>query len=497
MKTQVRLWSLAALILWAVAVPAGATAAAPGDTLRLSLTECVTRALGEGEEMRLADADLALARAAYVQARSIALPRLSFSTRYTRQIKSAFSESAAPDVEEFSPDTLADLPVRVRDLEKALPTAWLSGLGQLFSSTAFASENTWVASLGVTQKILQGGSIWHSISAARRALRSAGSARADKQAEIVLNVRQAYLGALLAQRGARIAGLALTQAESQLQRVKLRHETGNASEFELLQAEVQRDNQVPLVTQALMVREVADLELRRLANVPVGVPVAFTTPLLEDRALPVDPAAIDTTGLVEQALRGPAISAAEEAAKAWDHAVTVAASDRWPGLSLFANYAQQAYPDDPIPKRGDWMEDINAGVVLDWTIFDGFLAKGAVEESKAKRRVAQQVLAQSCEAIREVVIQGEYDLRRSAADLAARARTVQLAKRAFELANIRYEEGASDLLEVADARTAYQIAQTNEAQARHDYFVALARLERYTGRALFGAVAPQDAPAQR
>ena len=36
--------------------------------------------------------------------------------------------------------------------------------------------------------------------------------------------------------------------------------------------------------------------------------------------------------------------------------------------------------------------------------------------------------------------------------------------------------------------------QTNEAQARHDYFVALARLERYTGRPLFAAAAPQDPP---
>ena len=74
---------------------------------------------------------------------------------------------------------------------------------------------------------------------------------------------------------------------------------------------------------------------------------------------------------------------------------------------------------------------------------------------------------------------------RTAADLRARARTVELARRAFDLANIRYEEGASDLIEVADSRIAFQIAQTNEAQARHDYFVALARLERLTGRPLF------------
>jgi outer membrane protein TolC len=170
------------------------------------------------------------------------------------------------------------------------------------------------------------------------------------------------------------------------------------------------------------------------------------------------------------------------------------ASDRWPGVWLFANYSKQAYPRDPIPRADDWIEDINAGVRLEWTIFDGFLTKGAVESSKARRRMAQHAWAQAREGVRQAVVQAEYDLQRSAADLEARARTVQLAARAFELANIRYEEGASDLLEVADARTAYQMAQSNEAQARHGYFSALARLERFTARPLFGAVAPVDPP---
>jgi outer membrane protein len=474
----------------------GAAAIAPADTLRFSLTECVARALDQGEESGLADAELATVRAAYLQARSIALPRLSLGTSYTRQIKSAFDASAGSGIKPFEPDTLADPLVRIRDLEKALPTAGLASIGELFSSTAFGSKNSWNATLSLTQKVFQGSSIWNSISGARRAMSAAQGMRRDRRDEIVLQVRQAYLGALLADRGARIADLALAQTENQFQRVKLRAETGNASEFELLQAEVQRGNQVPVVKQAYLLREVAELELRRLANIPAGAPLVLTTPLLDDQALPVDAAAVDTAGLIAEALRAPGIRAAEDAAKAWDNAVAVAAADRWPGLSLFANYSRQAYPKDPIPLRDDWLEDINAGARLDWTLFDGFLTKGAVEQSKAKRRIAQETLAQAREGVREAVIQAEYDLQRSASDLTARTRTVQLAQRAFELANIRYAEGASDMLEIADARTAYQMAQTHAAQARHDYFVALARLERYTGRPLFGAMAPQETPAR-
>ena len=477
----------------AITAPAGASDGAPPDTVRLSLTASVTRALGDGEEMRQAEARYSSVRAAYLQARATALPRLSLSTSYTRTIRSAFQSSAIPSIDPFEPDTLnPDLEQRVRDLEEALPTAWLAGLGQLFSSTAFASENTWIASLGLTQKIFQGGSIWKAISGAGHALRAAESLRVDDTNEIVLRVRQAYLGALLADRGAHIAELALSQAESQLERVRLRREAGSASEFELLQAEVQRGNQIPAVKQAQLVRRVADLELRRLVNLPADVPLVLTTPLLSGEAVPAEPGAVDTTGLVAEALRSPSLIAAEEMAEAYRDAVSVAAADRWPALSLFANYSQQAYPADPLPTQDEWVEDVNAGAVLSWTLFDGFQTKGAIEAAKAQRRMAETELFQAREGVRQVVVQSEYDLQRSAADLQARARTVELARRAFELANLRYAEGASDLLEVADARTAYQIAQTNEAQARHDYFVALARLERYTGRPLFAAAAPQD-----
>jgi len=197
---------------------------------------------------------------------------------------------------------------------------------------------------------------------------------------------------------------------------------------------------------------------------------------------------------VAAALRSPSLVAAEETAKAYRRAVAVAAADRWPGLSLYANFSQQAYPKDPIPHQHDWIEDVNAGLRFDWTLFDGFQTSGSVQAAKAKQRMAENGAIQAREGVREAVVHSEYDLLRSAADLEARARTVELARRAFELANIRYDEGASDLLEVADARTAYQIAQINEAQARHDYFVALARLERYTGCPLFATAAPQDPP---
>jgi outer membrane protein TolC len=208
---------------------------------------------------------------------------------------------------------------------------------------------------------------------------------------------------------------------------------------------------------------------------------------MSDLALPARPVTPDTLGLVADALRASGVSGLEQAAKARQDAVTVATAERWPELSLFANVSQQSYPADTFPSRGDWMRDKNAGVSLSWSVFDGFQTKGEVKEARANAARAEYELARAREQVRRAVMEGLLELERATADLQARSRTVQMAKRALDLANLRFEEGASSLLEVSDARIAWQVAQLHEARARRDYFAALALLERTTGRPLFAA----------
>ena len=472
--------------LWTV-TPARA---AEADTLRLSLPECVRMAIEQGEEMQQAQEDYQSAHAAYVQARAQALPQLNFSAGYTRQIDSVFRSTGDGDFAPFEPDTTALLEDRVRALEDALPTSALAGIMGLFSNSAFASENTWTASLSLSQKVFEGGSLWNSIYAAKHAMRAAELIRSDREAATTLQVREAYLGALLADRGVQIAEFALAQADNQLKRVSLRREVDQASEFELLQAQVQRDNLGPAVLQSKSVRDVARLELARLINLPAATPFTLSTPLLDDAALPGEPAAIDTTGLVALALEAGGVSALEEILEARDHAIGVASSGKWPSLSLFADYSRQAYPSDFLPASDEWLKDVRAGVMMNWSLFDGLRTKGLIQQSKAQHAQARHTLQQTREVIVQGVRRSQWDLDRAAADLRARSQTVQLARRAYDLASLRYDEGASDLLELSDARIALQLAQIYEAQARHDYFVALARLERYSGRPLLAAALP-------
>jgi outer membrane protein len=465
-------------------VDASAQAPAPADTLAVSLASCVDRALAVGEEMREAEVTRAVAHARYLQARSSALPQLHFHASYTRQVESIFGD-AEGGIAPFSPDTTASLEDRVRALEDALPGSGYYALDQLFSSLSFASKNSWNVGLTLEQKIFQGGSIWGSVSAAKHALRAAELMRDDSREDVIFRVRQAYLDALLADRTLDVQELGLEEAETRLSRVRLRHENGAVSDFDLLQAEVQRDNLVPAVAGAREDREMALAYLRRLANLP-ETPLALTTRLLETPVIPGD-AAADTSGITGEALAGSGITALEEVLAARGHAVTVASAGKWPELSIFAGVSQQAFPGSFFPDRRDWLREKSLGFQVQWDLFDGFLTKGAIREAKAERDRAAKNVSDASERLAETVTRGRLDLERVAAELRSRRRTVELARRALDLAGLRYEEGASSLIEVTEARIAWQIAAVHEARARRDYFVSLALLERSSGRPLFGA----------
>jgi len=71
---------------------------------------------------------------------------------------------------------------------------------------------------------------------------------------------------------------------------------------------------------------------------------------------------------------------------------------------------------------------------------------------------------------------------RAASAITARQRTVDQARRVHDLTVLRFENGLSTQLEVADARLGLLQARTNLAQATADYLLAEAQVARALGR---------------
>ena len=250
------------------------------DSLDLSLDAAIGRAARESEEVRLAQSQIDLAEAQIRAARAQALPQLNGSAGYTRTLASAFDTGGGGfEGPIFSPDTTASLEQRIRYLEQNAPLAGLSGLGMLFSDLPFGQENAYTFGLSGSQLLYSGGRTGAALRIARSVAEASRQNLREELAEIELQIRSAYYRALFAGELTTIARAGIERAQRFLEEEQLRRRAGRASDLDVLRAEVELENLRPQLVEAANTAQLAELDLKRLINVPVDQPVRLTTPL--------------------------------------------------------------------------------------------------------------------------------------------------------------------------------------------------------------------------
>jgi outer membrane protein TolC len=115
-------------------------------------------------------------------------------------------------------------------------------------------------------------------------------------------------------------------------------------------------------------------------------------------------------------------------------------------------------------------------------MFDGLRVKSNLDLAQAQARLAELQLRQQREAVSVDVARARAELRRSSAVFAARQQNSQEANEAFQLATLRFSRGLSTQLEVSDAQLALLTAESTEARATYDLFLAATDLARALGR---------------
>ena len=477
-----------------VVVVAPTVSAQDGRQARtLSLAEALDIAEDESEAVGMARAGIQAARGEQRRARSEFFPQLSGSASYTRTLETQFAALTEEDngggppsgppppssCPTFVPNPAASPDERLAALEEAVEcSSALDPFGS-FADLPFGQPNQWSFGLSLSQNLFAGGRILaqNRIAAANR--RSADTELTAQQAQLVLDVTTTYYDAVLSDRLVTIAEASLDQAERTLKDVRLARQVGTQPEFDLLRAEVSRDNQRPVVIQRRTSRELAYLRLAQILNLPLDQPLLLTTSLGDTTdaqgppAVPiaaVTQAAPDTT--VEQ--RAPVRQAAENV-RASEGQLAVARSQSLPSVVISSQYAKLNFPEDAFPE-GRFLTDWTVGVSLQLPLFTGGRLSG-------DRMIARAGVDQARLRLRQTEEQARLDARNTIATSeeaearwAASTGTVRQAQRAYQIAEIRYREGISTQTELSDSRLQLQEAQANRAQAARDLQVARVRL---------------------
>ena len=470
-------WTKWVVLGLALVSPVAATAQA--DTVGLSLPEAVARALDQSQEVRLARAQVEIADAQVRETRAGVLPQVNANFAYTRTFASAFEGSGGfelPDSLRFAPDTTASLAERVRYLERRVPLAGLQGLGALFGDLPFAQENVYAAQLSGSQLLYSGGRTGAALRIARDFREAARLTLTEEEGEIELQVRTAYYRALLAQELEEIALAALEQAEAFLAQERLRLSAGRASELEVLRAEVSRDNLRPQVVEAQNLAQLSLLDLKRLVDLPLAVPVRLTTPLsAPEAALPLRAEAAEATA------GRAALAAAERQVAMREEGIRIARGAFLPSVNLQMNYGRQLFPSGALQFDGDWRTDWTATLGVQVPIFSGGQRLAQLQTARVEAERARLQLAQLREGVQLQYERAAGERERARAAIAARESTVAAAQRVHDLTALRYQQGLATQLEVSQARLELLQARTNLARAVADFFIADAALLRAAG----------------
>jgi outer membrane protein len=470
---------------------------------QLSLDDALTSAEAKSPDLAIARAAVTRAGGQRSKALSQFLPQIFGSAGYTRTLKSQFqglsfgSDSGGPPAcSTFTPNPDGSVDSRLTLLESALGCGAGSNPFGSLQNLGFGAANQWNLGLSLQQNVFTGGRVTAQYRAANAGKRSAAIGLTAAKAQLTLDVTQAYYDAQLDDQLVLIAAATLAQADTTLSQTKLGRQVGNAAEFDLLRAQVTRDNQVPVLIQRRSDRDIAYVRLKQLLHLPLTDSLALTTSLDDSTAA----AAGTASTLLAQApdtaagSRAP-VRQASENVTAQKSAVTVAHAERIPSLALASAFGRVAYPSGVFPSWSDFRSNWTIGGSLTLPIFTGGNIHGDEQIATAGLQTARAQLQQTRELAELDALNAMNKLRSAQAQMDASRGTAQQASRAYQIATVRYKEGISTQTELNDSQIQLQQAQANRATAARDLQVARMRLALLRDLPLTGTSA-QAAQAQ-
>ncbi|HEU0009580.1 MAG TPA: TolC family protein [Verrucomicrobiae bacterium] len=448
--------ALLAMVQPLLAADVPSTNAPPGTnglpawlTRPLSLADALSIAEAQNAALQKAKKDLEITHAVAVQTRAVALPRLAAGGQY-RAIDQGFIDS--PSVSGPTP----------------------------FPVVFEQNDQSWNIGLEVAQTVYDGGRLQSSLRSARLLREQALFDFQTALADTLLNVRVYYSDALLAAEQIIVREASVNLLTQQLDDTRRRQEAGTVPQFNVLRADVELANARPPLSRA---RNAFRIAKQRLANelgydVPAGVPEDL--PLTLTGRLDAPRAEVELPNALALALQNRTeLSSIRVAEKLRKEGVDTAKADYFPRFELFAGYGVQnrQFTPDLTSEIHGW----SAGARMNWSLFDGQLTKGRVQEARARHERVRIDYEDARRRI-ELEVRALYSTFVEAREvLDSQQKVIEQATEALRLASARYEAGADTQLNVLSAQTALTEARTVYVQALHAYSVALARLQRAMG----------------
>lgn len=415
-----------------------------GDEIVLTLDRAVELALKNNESLLSTRLEEDRARARVREAYSEALPKLDFSSSFTRNW--------------------------------ALPEFNFGG--QTFK---VGTDNVINFGLDLSQTIYRGGQVGVGLRMARYYERISESNTDQMRENTVHQVRNGFYDVLLAEAIVEVATAAYDRAVAQHESIQRFFEAGTVSDYDVLRSKVEVTNAQPPVTQARNQLAVAKADLKRMIGLPRKVRIRCRG------SLDVDVSGLpgDIESAVDMALSNRSdLEAARLQTAMNDASIRFARSENLPDVSLSAGYLMQAQVNDPGFKSlafNDFSRSWNTLINVSFPVFDGRQNSGRVMQAQADYELSRYIERQLTKQIEVDVTEALLGLVEASERVRAGAEAVELAGRGLAIARVQFEGGVSTQLELIDAQLVLKQAETDHVTAEYDFATAAIKLRNVLG----------------
>jgi len=287
--------------------------------------------------------------------------------------------------------------------------------------------------------------------------------------QVVFNVKQAYYGALQAKRSRDVAQESVNQFQQHLERAQGFYQVGTVPKYDVTKAEVDLSNAQLSLINAENAYRVAMANLNNTMGAPEAPEYTLEDNLSYQKYETSYEEAIERAYKYRPDLLS--LLSQQEAAK---KTVTLSKLGYAPVLTGNADYK---WLGREYPLQDGW----DVGVGLTFNIFNGFLTKYQIDESKANLFAAKANESLVRQTILFDVQQAFLNLKAAEDGVPTSELAVKYAQENLDLANGRYAAGVGSPVEITDAQIAYINAENSYIQALYNYKIAQASLEKAMG----------------
>jgi len=439
---------VAAIAVLCLAQAASAQPAA--EPSPLTLQQAVKIALEKNPLRKAAVADTRVASAEVREARSVLMPRLTFSETATRGNDPVYVFGSELRQQRF---TAADF-----------------ALNKLNTPSPFGNFTT---RFGGTWNLFDSFASWHGVNRAKQMNDAATHQLERTDQEIVFRVVDSYYGVLLATKQLEVAEQAVKTSQSILDRSQARFDSGLVVESDLLTAKVRMAARQQELIRARNNVHLAEAQL----STAMGMPVDSSFQPAEALAEPTLP--VPALQEVErQALANrPDLKRIQSEEAAQRQSVAIAKSSFGPRVNAFAGWEM----DNPTLVAGGGGNNWLGGIEVQVDIFQGGAKRAELSRERALQEKVTAMKQVATDGVRLEVRRAYYNLDSARQEVEVARATIAQAQESLRINQNRYDGGLTTITDLLGAEEATHRSQTDYWEAVYRFHTSYANLELASG----------------